>query len=773
VLLFLLITSGFSEQNKLNVTSKSKGEKIYKELCIECHGDQGQGVKDKCDDPLYGNRTLESLTKRIERTMPEDNEEACVGPDAMAVADYIYDAFYSPKAHSHLLAHIKPKLQRLTVSQYKRTVTDLITSFRQNYRNSYRKENWVTVTYGGRHPTEMKDEKKIWVKHNENASTIEKQFSDKSPYDDLDRTENIDITYQGSIIAEKTGWHEFFVRSQNGFSFWINEPHWKATAQIDGSVVSGKDIRELSYRAYLMQGWAYPIKLKWKISGKESQASMQLLWKAPDDIKELIPTRVLNPVFGPKVAVVSTVFPPDDASRGYEMGLSISKPWQESIVKAATEASGLITSDLDALASTNPTDKERDIKIKLFCEKFVERALRKPLNEELKKYYIEDIFKGLKDVDLATKRVVLLTLCSAEFLYPEVGKDKPNDYDIASRLALTLWDSLPDEKLIEEAKQGKLTKIESIEKQAARMIQDRRAQIKLSGFFDHWLELDRAKKVTKDESVFPEFNPQLLSDLRVSLEMFLKHVVWSDTSDYRELLTADYLYLNDRLKKLYDGQEEINLPSQGDFKAVKVGDRRSGVITHPYLLTAFAYHNSTSPIHRGVFLTRNIVGRQLNPPPKAISFSNVKFEPNLTMREKVTHFTKDNTCMSCHALINPLGFSLEHFDGIGRWREKDKNKPINASDDFTDDHGSKMKLNGAGDVAKFAIQSQAAQRTFIQQLFNHLVKQDVSAFGLGVLDDLEKSFKQNNYNIKSLMIKIATLVAASGQEQSFNTVTGK
>ena len=111
--------------------------------------------------------------------------------------------------------------------------------------------------------------------------------------------------------------------------------------------------------------------------------------------------------------------------------------------------------------------------------------------------------------------------------------------------------------------------------------------------------------------------------------------------------------------------------------------QRAGIFTHPFLLSAFSYHKCSSPIHRGVFLTRNVLGRSLKPPPMAIEFMDDHFDPSLTMREKVTELTSKRACMSCHSTINPLGFSLENYDAVGRFRTTDNNKPVNAESDYS------------------------------------------------------------------------------------------
>src|SRR6185436_20076436 len=131
---------------------------------------------------------------------------------------------------------------------------------------------------------------------------------------------------------------------------------------------------------------------------------------------------------------------------------------------------------------------------------------------------------------------------------------------------------------------------------------------------------------------------------------FLDEVVWSDTSDYRRLIKADYLWLNERLAKYY-GKE-----ARGEeFRRVNFDPaQRSGVFTHPYLLASLASSRATSPIHRGVFLSRNIVGLALKNPPVAVAFEDAKFDPTLTMREKVSELTKNASCVGCHSVINPL-----------------------------------------------------------------------------------------------------------------------
>src|SRR5262249_7646645 len=150
----------------------------------------------------------------------------------------------------------------------------------------------------------------------------------------------------------------------------------------------------------------------------------------------------------------------------------------------------------------------------------------------------------------------------------------------------------------------------------------------------------------------------VVSQLRTSLELFLEEVFWSETSDFRRLLSADHLYLNGRLGQLYGG----DLPDDAPFQKVTLkGGARAGVLTHPLLLAHLAYTANSSPIHRGVFLARNVLGVTLRQPPDAFTPLAPDLHPTLNTRERVTLQTSPKMCASCHGVINPLGFTLENF----------------------------------------------------------------------------------------------------------------
>ncbi len=784
------------------------GAVIYEKMCVECHGKDGQGVDGKYDEPLTGERTLAALTRKIEKTMPEDKEGTCVGDDAKAVATYIYDAFYSVAAQAKLRPPVKD-LTRLTISQYRNSIMDLVGQFRNGpgYDRPIGQEKGLKAVYRGFElpkPEAAKpivklaeqekleklkaakaDGKKIAEaakllqkaidrqKQKERKEEAEKEskrkrtqferldtkvafhFGSASPDQSKLVASEFNNRWDGCVLANETGTYEFMVKTENGVRLFINDDE---EPLIDGWVSNGPEVREEKKSIYLVGGRAYRLILE-HFKFKEKSASVELWWKAPHGVFEIIPEHALRTDRPQVQMIVNTAFPADDRSVGYERGSSISKAWEQATTEAAVATAEHIEARLDRLAGTKSGAADRIEKLKQFANHFAEHAFRRPLSEEQKQLYVENHFINSKSADQAVKRVVLFSLKSPQFLYPALGEnEQPDAFNIASRLALSLWDSIPDRKLSQVALGDKLRTRDQIRVEALRMIKDQRAKTKVHGFFHHWLDLEHAENTSKDPKTFPGFNSDVLADLRESLLEFIDQVVWTEKSDYRELLQADYLLLNERLGLFY-GQ-----PIKGDaFQRIAFDPKqRAGVVTHPYLLASMAYSRQTSPIHRGVFLTRNIVGMALKPPPMAVTFDESHFNPTLTMREKITELTRNNSCMSCHSTINPLGFSLENFDAIGRWRTKDNNKPVNAISEFADDQGQTIRLTGPRDIVNYVADNPAGHRAFIRHLFNHLIKQPTPAYGQNIIEHLQRNFAASDCNIQKLLVEIALIDAVDG-----------
>lgn len=775
VALCLLSTTAAFAQPELAI--KAKGKQIYDKLCAECHGFDGEGVREEYDDPLIGNHSLEWLSGRIHRTMPDYDTDLCKDDDAKAVATYMYDAFYSPAAQLENRP-VRIELTRLTVPQLKTSLMDLVSYFYKGYSPYAAPENERGLKakyYGTRnHRGDKEKEGKDIAERVDGL--VKFDFKENSPFPDKFGSEEFSIRWDGVLIAPSTGTYEFVLRTKNGARLWINDTEYEKML-IDGYVNEGQKVRDERGSIYLIGGRTYTLKIDY-FSYKEKESSIELLWTPPHGMMETVPTRVLAPGWSYQNNVVSTLFPADDRSVGYERGSDVSRQWLESVTKAGLETADHVIANLPNLSGTkNKAPREELVKnAREFCYKFAERAMRRPLTDEQRWRLVDRHWKDEPRMETAVKRVVLASTTAPEFLYPELAHtgDKKNDHWArADRLALAMWDSLPDHDLVKAAREGKLANEEQLMKQGHRMLWSRLTRAKMHGFFEHWLELERAADVTKDMSKFPGFDPAVLADLRVSLDLFIDQVIWQEHHEnYKKLLLGDTLFLNNRLAEFY-GKTDQTKGAQF-VKATFPQQRRAGVITHPYLLASFAYHNNTSPIHRGVFLTRSIVGMSLKPPPNAIEFKDSEFDPNLTMREKVTELTRSQACMACHTTINPLGFALENYDAIGRWRvnETASDRPINPNGELATSEGTTIEIKGARDVAMYAANSPAAHRSFVTNLFEYSIKQAPAAYGADTVEKLRELFQKKGYNVRDLFIQIA-IEATLGPDNSAEMVAQK
>jgi cytochrome c5 len=739
------------------------GEQIYRQQCLACHGANGEGTEKGHKKPLAGDKTPAQLARLIAKTMPDDDPGTCVGEDADKVAAFIHDAFYSRAAQ----ARNKPpriELSRLTVRQYRNAVADLIGTFRtpgawndeRGLRGEYYKSRRLR---GGERSLDRID------------PTVDFDFGFASPEPELFETDEFSIHWEGSVLAPESGEYEFIIRTEHAARLWVNDPN---RPLIDALVKSGSDTE---YRATirLLGGRAYPIKLdfikakqgvddskKTKVKPKPVHASMSLLWKVPQKVEEVIPRHNLSTAKFPETFVVGAPFPPDDRSVGYERGTSVSKAWDQATTDAAIEVAGYVTGHIKELAAVGDSApaSERMTRLGEYAGKFAERAFRRPLSDEQKALYIDHQFETADDPDTALKRVVLLVLKSPRFLYRELGGTAPDAFDVASRMSFGLWDSLPDAPLLEAAAAGKLATREQVAGQAERMVNELRTHAKLRDFFLQWLRVEQAPDVSKDPAKYPGFNAAIASDLRTSLDLFLEDVLWNESSDFRKVLLGDYLFLNGRLAKFYGAA----LPDDAPFQKVALEPaQRAGVVSHPYLMATFAYTASSSPIHRGVFLARSVLGRTLRPPPIAVAPLAAELHAGMTTRERVALQTSASACMTCHGMINPLGFSLEHFDAVGRFRNEERGRSIDATGSYQTRSGDPVSFQGARDLATFLAGSAETHTAFVEQLFHHLVKQPVRAFGPDELPGLIGSFTSNSFSVRKLMTEMIASTALKGQ----------
>ena len=276
------------------------------------------------------------------------------------------------------------------------------------------------------------------------------------------------------------------MQSPNSIRLYVNN---REDRLIDKYVATNERDAEHKATVFLQGGEAYFFRLE-TFRFKDPAASMTLSWVPPGGTRQIIPKRNFSPTLIGDSILVQTPFPPDDSASGYERGTAISAEWDEATTNAAIEVAGRVLPLLDQMARTNSKAADRTEKIKSFCHDFIQYAFRRPLTDEHKSLYVDSFFDDELDVTDSVKRVIISTLKSPVFLYPELNRNPDateangvDSYLIASRLALALWDSVPDTALRNAADRGDLLDPIKVEQQIKRMLSNSRARSKSTTFY--------------------------------------------------------------------------------------------------------------------------------------------------------------------------------------------------------------------------------------------------------------------------------------------------
>jgi mono/diheme cytochrome c family protein len=309
------------------------------------------------------------------------------------------------------------------------------------------------------------------------------------------------------------------------------------------------------------------------------------------------------------------------------------------------------------------------------------RAYRRPVTDadlrNLLGFYQEGRNKGGFEagIGMALRRI----LVSPEFLF-RIERDPPNvapnteyrisDLELASRLSFFLWSTLPDDELLAVAERGELKNPAVLEQQVRRMLADARSQALIGNFAGQWLYLRNMRKVVPDPEAFPEFDENLRQAFLKETEMFVESMLREDRS-VLDLLRANYTFLNERLARHYGIPDVYG----SHFRRVTLKDEaRMGLVGQGSLLTVTSYPTRTSPTFRGKWLLENLLGSPPPPPPDAVpSLKDRGSDGSIltSVREQMEQHRKNPACFGCHGRMDPLGFALENFDAIGRWRTSD------------------------------------------------------------------------------------------------------
>ena len=280
------------------------------------------------------------------------------------------------------------------------------------------------------------------------------------------------------------------------------------------------------------------------------------------------------------------------------------------------------------------------------------------------------------DFDAGIGAALTSVLANPEFLFRvELDPDQArpgtayriSDLELASRLSFFLWSSIPDDELLDAAIRGELSRPGELERQARRMLADPRSNNLASNFAGQWLLLRNLESVSPDPRLYPDFDDNLRQAFRQETELFFDSVLREDRS-VLDLLNADYTFLNGRLAKHY----QIPGVYGSRFRRVALGQdsKRGGLLRQGSILAVTSYATRTSPVIRGKWVLDNLYGAPPPPPPANVPvLEENSVRAGLPMRERLSEHRNNTACAGCHNMIDPVGFALENFDAVGRWRD--------------------------------------------------------------------------------------------------------
>jgi len=321
------------------------------------------------------------------------------------------------------------------------------------------------------------------------------------------------------------------------------------------------------------------------------------------------------------------------------------------------------------------------------------RAYRRPVADDETRTLLQFYAAGRResDFDAGIQRGIERILAAPSFLFrverapasaPAGAVYRVGDLDLASRLSFFLWSSVPDDELREAAARGALRDPPALERQVARMLRDPRSNAVVENFATRWLELSKLAGAVPDTELYPEFDENLRDAMAQETKLFIASQLREDRSVV-DLLTADYSFLNERLAAHYG----VGGVYGSHFRRVAFADGiRGGLLGQGSVLTVTSYPNRTSVTMRGRWLLANILGAPPPPPPPdipALKEAGADGQPR-SLRERMELHRKNPACAACHQRMDPLGFALENFDALGKWRDASDGAPIDPSAAFPD-----------------------------------------------------------------------------------------
>jgi len=408
-----------------------------------------------------------------------------------------------------------------------------------------------------------------------------------------------------------------------------------------------------------------------------------------------------------------------------------------------------------------PTGQSNDTCVRGFIQKLGLRAWRRPLESAELDRFVALAASASTTLGSATEGARWATVAlftSPSFLYrPEIGVASGNGTlrlsgnEVASRLSFLIWNSLPDQTLMDQAASGMLGTADGIRTAATRMLNAAAGRESVGGFAEEFMRLDRIATQAKDPALFPEYSASLQTAMARDVRDTWASLAFDDQASFYDLFTTTKVVVNADLARLYGIDATGLTATTFQTRSLPAGGTRSGVLAKAGLLSEFANQQSGSPTLRGKFIRESLMCLSIPPPPPDVNTAVVDLPTNtpMTRRQRLeVHMTVDS-CAVCHKFMDPLGFPLENFDAIGKYRTTDNGLPVDPSGSF--DGVTVADANGLGVAAS---QSVTVAQCLVRKYYAYAVGHQERAADGSVLNTLATAFKASGFKMRDLVLAV-------------------
>jgi hypothetical protein len=397
--------------------------------------------------------------------------------------------------------------------------------------------------------------------------------------------------------------------------------------------------------------------------------------------------------------------------------------------------------------------------------RFGRRAFRRPLTDAESQRFTA-LASSLaseagSDALTGVRHALNAILQSPHFLYrvelgaasaADGGRLKYTDFEMASRLAATLWDSVPDDALLDAAAAGSLATPEGVRAQAERLLSDTKSHRALRAFGDELFGVAHLEEATKDETMFSTWKDSLKEAMREELALRLEDVVFTQKGDFLSLYDSRTTFVNNELARFYglpEGQ------ANGFFKAeFPVEAKRAGLLGAGAILAGHALPQRTSPTARGKFVAESLLCTIVPPPPNMVPPLPPQAGSDATLRERLTLHREAPACRGCHALMDPMGFGMEDFDAVGLYRTQDNNKPVDASGELKGDGLDGSTFNGLAELGAALRKQPVLAPCLVSQLYAEAQGRRSIELDRAQLNELTAGFSASQNRLDQLLLSL-------------------